>query len=489
MAEEGSGSHIITRHEGPNQVIHIREDSNGILDELFKAGVQNPKIQNTVPLRARNLPASFFIQPKTDKPLNPQPCVHMRSHSSPASITQTLSLPPQSSSSSVSQARPPLPQVATPVNNHFRQKSVPVPHSQPQYFPSNLPDGRIIFQNKYTSEVVPDGPRIRDQLFGPLPDGWAELKDDHGETYFVDHTTKTTSWFDPRLPEEVQKSSVYNRQQRGQTLSQQNGFAQNGMFSGATNARPISSNQPVHSPQHSFSQSVNANAIPGHNQRMNFLSSSFTNSAYSQPSAGAAGLSLSHHVQQQSPSQTAVLPQQGHTLYTTELEMEREMLKMRRREIQQQQLHKQQQMNMHLQMGHPLQSPTDASMRRTPGDYDIGSPMSPVASMRQTDPFLGGYHGRQESGDSGFSASTPRTPENYLAQTMDELSLYNEGWDVNAMNVTSGGAATAPALPPQQTSAMDCGPDEFTDYIFNDLESVLGHTDNANSSYTDITWV
>ena len=51
-----------------------------------------------------------------------------------------------------------------------------------------------------------------------------------------------------------------------------------------------------------------------------------------------------------------------------------------------------------------------------------GSPISPWANVRADDPLL--YHRRQESADSGFCAtSTPHTPENFLSQNMEELSL------------------------------------------------------------------
>jgi hypothetical protein len=64
-------------------------------------------------------------------------------------------------------------------------------------------------------------------------------------------------------------------------------------------------------------------------------------------------------------------------------------------------------------------------------DY-MGSPISPLANIRASDPFL--YHGRQESDDSGFSPSTRHTPENFLAQNMEDLSIYanpSEPWQAD----------------------------------------------------------
>jgi protein yorkie len=37
------------------------------------------------------------------------------------------------------------------------------------------------------------------QALGPLPDGWEQAVTPEGELYFIDHHTRKTSWFDPRL--------------------------------------------------------------------------------------------------------------------------------------------------------------------------------------------------------------------------------------------------------------------------------------------------
>ncbi|KAG8222379.1 hypothetical protein J437_LFUL002999, partial [Ladona fulva] len=33
---------------------------------------------------------------------------------------------------------------------------------------------------------------------GALPDGWEQAATAEGEIYFINHQTRTTSWFDPR---------------------------------------------------------------------------------------------------------------------------------------------------------------------------------------------------------------------------------------------------------------------------------------------------
>lgn len=34
---------------------------------------------------------------------------------------------------------------------------------------------------------------------GPLPEGWEQSSTPEGEIYFINHHTRTTSWFDPRI--------------------------------------------------------------------------------------------------------------------------------------------------------------------------------------------------------------------------------------------------------------------------------------------------
>lgn len=34
---------------------------------------------------------------------------------------------------------------------------------------------------------------------GPLPEGWEQAITAAGEIYFINHNTRSTSWFDPRI--------------------------------------------------------------------------------------------------------------------------------------------------------------------------------------------------------------------------------------------------------------------------------------------------
>jgi len=39
----------------------------------------------------------------------------------------------------------------------------------------------------------------KSNALGPLPDGWEQARTAEGEIYFINHQTRTTSWFDPRI--------------------------------------------------------------------------------------------------------------------------------------------------------------------------------------------------------------------------------------------------------------------------------------------------
>ncbi|CAH0405312.1 unnamed protein product [Chilo suppressalis] len=45
---------------------------------------------------------------------------------------------------------------------------------------------------------------------GPLPEGWEQATTPEGETYFINHAARTTSWFDPRIPQHLQRTPAAN---------------------------------------------------------------------------------------------------------------------------------------------------------------------------------------------------------------------------------------------------------------------------------------
>nr|CCX34982.1 Yorkie-S [Blattella germanica] len=58
-----------------------------------------------------------------------------------------------------------------------------------------------------SSSPQPQGTKSVDAAnLGPLPEGWEQATTQEGEVYFINHQTRTTSWFDPRIPLQLQKS-------------------------------------------------------------------------------------------------------------------------------------------------------------------------------------------------------------------------------------------------------------------------------------------
>ncbi|XP_074160526.1 transcriptional coactivator YAP1 isoform X9 [Sminthopsis crassicaudata] len=152
-----------------HQIVHVRGDSETDLEALFNA-VMNPKTANvpqTVPMRLRKLPDSFFKPPEpkshsrqastdagTAGALTPQ---HVRAHSSPASLQLGAVSPGTLSPSGVVSAPG-----AAPTGQHLRQSSFEIPDDV------------------------------------PLPAGWEMAKTSSGQRYFLNHIDQTTTWQDPR---------------------------------------------------------------------------------------------------------------------------------------------------------------------------------------------------------------------------------------------------------------------------------------------------
>ena len=259
-------------------VIHVRADSDSCLEELFTFGLKPPGAQPMMqkPLRQRNLPQSFFNPPNCggsrspschsrensfdssslvhhqqpyspmQQPVGspqpqggaagvPQP-VHTRAHSSPANLQQTLAAVQQQ-------------QQQQQQHFHLRQPSCdvsgvadlgPLP---PGWEPARDQQGALYFLNHITKTTQWEDPRlqiqnqnIREQqmtrnslpqtaqqkqqmLAMDLPEGWDVGVTPEGERYFINHITKTTSWFDPRIP--ISTQSVPIRVGHAQAQQQQ----------------------------------------------------------------------------------------------------------------------------------------------------------------------------------------------------------------------------------------------------------------------------
>ncbi|XP_071561531.1 transcriptional coactivator YAP1 isoform X2 [Temnothorax nylanderi] len=147
---------------------------------------------------------------------------HPRAHSSPASLQQTYA--------SAQQAAQHAPQPHARHHHHQKQRSYdvistvddlgPLPHGWEQ---ARTPEGQIYFLNHLTRTTTWEDPRktaaavsvaavaaavesSKSNPLGPLPDGWEQARTAEGEIYFINHQTRTTSWFDPRIPSHLQRT-------------------------------------------------------------------------------------------------------------------------------------------------------------------------------------------------------------------------------------------------------------------------------------------
>ncbi|KAM4797377.1 transcriptional coactivator YAP1 isoform 2-T2 [Rhinophrynus dorsalis] len=207
-----------------HQIVHVRGDSETDLEALFNA-VMNPKTANipqTLPMRMRKLPDSFFKQPEpkshsrqasTDGgsagALTPQ---HVRAHSSPASLQLGAVSPGALSPQGVVSG----PGTAPP-GQHLRQSSFEIPDDV------------------------------------PLPPGWEMAKTPSGQRYFLNHIEQTTTWQDPR------KALL---SQMNVTAPTSPAIQQNLMNPTAMNQQRLSQSAPVKSPPPLAPQSPQ-NAVMG----------------------------------------------------------------------------------------------------------------------------------------------------------------------------------------------------------------------------------
>nr|AZA07510.1 co-transcriptional factor Yorkie-S [Locusta migratoria] len=234
-----------------NLVVRIDQDSDSDLQALFDSVLRPDKKRPLqVPLRMRKLPDSFFTPPSTG---SKSPSVssishsrdnsadsafgtasvaagpttgggggglqvnHPRAHSSPASLQQTYASAQQQQQ-----------------QQHLKQRSYdmtpvdelgPLP---PGWEQARTPEGQVYYLKASaggsphsSSSPQPAGAKGSSggggggagaggdaAGLGPLPEGWEQATTAEGELYFINHQTRTTSWFDPRIPMQLQRSPV-----------------------------------------------------------------------------------------------------------------------------------------------------------------------------------------------------------------------------------------------------------------------------------------
>ncbi|KAM9768357.1 transcriptional coactivator YAP1 isoform 8-T8 [Dama dama] len=437
-----------------HQIVHVRGDSETDLEALFNA-VMNPKTANvpqTVPMRLRKLPDSFFKPPEpkshsrqastdagTAGALTPQ---HVRAHSSPASL-QLGAVSPGTLTPTGVVSGP----AAAPAAQHLRQSSFEIPDDVPlpagwemaktssgqRYFLNHI-DQTTTWQDprkamlSQMSVAAPTSPPVQQNMMnsasGPLPDGWEQAMTQDGEIYYINHKNKTTSWLDPRLDPR---------------------FAMN---------QRISQSAPVKQPPPLAPQS---------------------------PQGGVLGGGSSNQQQQ---------------MRLQQLQMEKERLRLKQQELLRQELALRSQLPTLEQDGgtqNPVSSPGMSQELRT-------------MTTNSSDPFLnsGTYHSRDESTDSGLSMSSysvPRTPDDFL-NSVDEMDT---GDTINQSTLPSQqnrfpdyleaipgtnvdlGTLEGDGMNIEGEELMPSLQEALSSDILNDMESVLAATKLDKESF--LTWL
>ncbi|XP_032344163.1 transcriptional coactivator YAP1 isoform X6 [Camelus ferus] len=441
-----------------HQIVHVRGDSETDLEALFNA-VMNPKTANvpqTVPMRLRKLPDSFFKPPEpkshsrqastdagTAGALTPQ---HVRAHSSPASL-QLGAVSPGTLTPTGVVSGP----AAAPAAQHLRQSSFEIPDDVPlpagwemaktssgqRYFLNHI-DQTTTWQDprkamlSQMNVTAPTSPPVQQNMMnsasGPLPDGWEQAMTQDGEIYYINHKNKTTSWLDPRLDPR---------------------FAMN---------QRISQSAPVKQPPPLAPQS---------------------------PQGGVMGGGSSNQQQQ---------------MRLQQLQMEKERLRLKQqellRQVRPQELALRSQLPTLEQDGgtqNPVSSPGMSQELRT-------------MTTNSSDPFLnsGTYHSRDESTDSGLSMSSysvPRTPDDFL-NSVDEMDT---GDTINQSTLPSQqnrfpdyleaipgtnvdlGTLEGDGMNIEGEELMPSLQEALSSDILNDMESVLAATKLDKESF--LTWL
>lgn len=170
---------VIEQKQGPNQIVRIRSDSETNLDDLFKA-VMQPKgnqVHQSLPMRLRNLPPSFFQQPERGS--------KSASHSRESSTDNTYSSPPPQPVASQNNSN-----AASNSSNQNNNATVSSPPPHPGGLPINHPRAHSSPASLQQTYNASQHQHLRQQSYDitdsiPLPPGWEKAKTASGQVYFL----------------------------------------------------------------------------------------------------------------------------------------------------------------------------------------------------------------------------------------------------------------------------------------------------------------
>jgi len=425
----------------PNQIVHMRGDSDTNLELLFSVlkNVDGPVPSSSY--RNRNLPASFFKPPTSGlgnhsregsqdsisfAPTQPSPGLsisHARSQSSPAQLPRTLTAapPPHAKQQSVDLAEDlnlqgwDVKQSPTnqqnqwqpPQNKSLSNSSLNSPQQTLSPNQSLGASPNVSLQNLGTASDL--------GAVGALPAGWEQSTTENGEIYFINHVEKATSWFDPRIPKHLQRPGPMKVQQMQQPPPQ---------------VQPRPSDCLQQPPPQILSQ-------PGGQQQQQLPPPPQLQQQLQQAQLQQQSQQLSPNNQPPPPPAPTPQPQlqmprkpvpneQYIKQEFRKLEQDKQRLRREQEEIQQREL----------KLKKLLKDMASVLTTSTANDPMDGMGAQSPMHATGVDPFLGhggnitDNHARQNSGDSGLGGmnnySLPRTPEDILSN-VDEMDTHDGG--------------------------------------------------------------
>lgn len=219
-------NNLSSEQQKPSAIIHVKENSLNELETLFDPA-KWPK--RFTPLKKRRLPGSFF-RPPNRRPTFYATNVHMRQFSidfplnnHQKNVDNQKNIQNNNNNNHDLVAKQQLPSVGLvqPIthgtnyyasSNHIRSISEPVGMNEMMASSLNVSNVKNVFQpvnnrKENVAQNVNSQPKLTNNLpinivleKIPLPPGWQQATTSTGETYFINHNTRTTCWEDPRLP-------------------------------------------------------------------------------------------------------------------------------------------------------------------------------------------------------------------------------------------------------------------------------------------------